>query len=77
MPRFQFSVSTSEDIRQAGVVQSESFSDALAAITERIAAKDGDMLEVGVYGFPPARFECVWSKKGTIQSWRPLGLLAA
>jgi len=40
-----------------------------------VTASAGDMLEIGVPGFPPARFECV-SGLGE-NMWRPTGLMAA
>jgi len=76
MPRFQFSLSTTNVVREAGVVQSESFADALSAIGEHLTANEGDTLEIGVTGFPPARYEFVRGLEGT-QTWRPAGLLAA
>ena len=77
MPRFQFQLRTPAQVRQAGVVQSESFSDALSAISEHVKAQEGDTLEIGVRGFPPARFECVWSADRGEGGWRPSGLKAA
>ena len=77
MPRFQFSLSSSESVRQAGIIQSESFADALSALAEQLAVEEGDTLEIGVKGFPPARFEYVWSLDDGMQSWRPAGRLAA
>ena len=78
MPRYSFSFGTATDVvRQAGVVQSESFSDALETISEHLTAKSGDTLEIGVQGFPPARYEYVWTLEKGIDSWRPAGLLAA
>jgi hypothetical protein len=78
MPRFQFSLSTTDIVREAGVVQSESFADALAAIEEHVSAKEGDKLEIGVSGFPPARYEFVGgTMMGGTAAWRPAGLLAA
>ena len=76
MPRFQFSLSTTNVVREAGVVQSESFADALSAIGEHLTANEGDTLEIGVTGFPPARYEFVQGLEGT-QTWRRAGLLAA
>ena len=50
---------------------------ALEAITEQVTIRDGDTLEIGVRGFPPARYECVWPKINGVPSWRPAGLKAA
>jgi len=77
MPRFSFAVRSTNEVREAGVVQSESFGDALSAISEHVSALEGDTLEIGVSGFPPARFECVWLADSGASSWRPAGQLAA
>ena len=77
MPRFAFALHTDENIRRAGVVTSESFDDALALVSEHIEARTGDRLEIGVRGFPPARFECVAALIEGEPLWRPLGKLAA
>lgn len=76
MPRFHFSLSTA-DVVEAGFVQSESLGEAMAAINEHVPAKEGDTLEIGVRGFPPAKYECVWSIPGADPAWRPAGELAA
>lgn len=76
MPQFSFALTTLGDVREMGVVQSESFSDAITAIEEHAAPKQGDRLEIGVAGFPPARYECVPGFRGS-NAWRPSGLLAA
>ena len=75
MPRFQFALQNGSEYRRAGEVTSESFGDALALISEKASAKAGDLLEIGVQGFPPARFECVGWLPGE-QEWRPLGRAA-
>ena len=78
MPRYQFSISSpTERMRLAGAVTSESFLQALEAIAEQADAGEGDTLEIGVRGFPPARFEYTESEEDGIVSWRPAGLLAA
>jgi hypothetical protein len=78
MQRYQFSISSpTERMRLAGAVTSESFSQALEAIAEQADAGEGDTLEIGVQGFPPARFEYMESDEDGFVSWRPAGLLAA
>lgn len=73
MSRFQFAISSGpESVRQAGVVESDTFDEAVVLLGERIPVQPGDSLEIGVLGFPPARFECV--ADGV---WRPTGRLAA
>jgi hypothetical protein len=76
MPRFKFALSGPEEVREAGIVQSESFAEALSAIGEQSALTEGDTLEIGVPGFPPARYHYLGLVRGK-RSWRPAGQLAA
>ena len=59
MTRFTFSLSKSGVASDAGAVISESFGDALAALAREPQVAIGDTIEIGVPGFPPARYECV------------------
>ncbi|MEX2179100.1 MAG: hypothetical protein WD801_10350 [Gemmatimonadaceae bacterium] len=77
MATFTFSLSTSEETRQAGVVQSANFHEALQLIGERMPVTRGDTLEIGVKGFPPARFECTESLLDGLVLWEPARRLAA
>jgi len=78
MSKYQFAISSGpESIRQAGVVESDSFDEAVVLLGERIPVQEGDSLEIGVYGFPPARFECVGAVRGGRPLWVPQGKLAA
>jgi hypothetical protein len=76
MPSYRFMLSNTDEVREAGVVQSETFAAALRAINSQFAANEGDTLEIGVQGFPPARFECIWSGEIGGASWRPARLAA-
>ena len=77
MSKYQFAISSGpESVRRAGVVESDSFDEAVVLLGTRITVHTGDSLEIGVHGFPPARFECVGeSRRGAI--WMPQGRLAA
>lgn len=76
MPRFTFSLGRPDEVREMGAVQSDSFDDALAVLAEQASPILGDVLEIGVPGFPPARYEYV--KVGRRQrAWRPSNQLAA
>ena len=77
MPRFQFAIVKTDTVREAGFVHSESFSEAITAISQRVRAEAGDTLEIGVSGFPPARYECLFAEKGNARTWKPAGRLAA
>ena len=78
MSKFQFAISSgSESVRQAGVVESDSFDDAVLLLGQKIVVQTGDSLEIGVSGFPPARFHCVGAVKNGRPVWIPEGQLAA
>jgi hypothetical protein len=76
MATYTFSLSTSEQARQAGVIQTGSFDEALRLVGERMPVTKGDTLEIGVRGFPPARFECVESLLDGSVFWQPSRLAA-
>jgi hypothetical protein len=71
MATYTFSLGHSREARQAGVIQSDSFEDALRLVGERMSVTQGDTLEIGVKGFPPARFECVDSLLDGSVFWQP------
>ena len=71
MAMYTFSLSTSEEARQAGVIQSASFDEALRLVGERMTVSQGDTLEIGVRGFPPARYECVETFFDGSVFWQP------
>jgi hypothetical protein len=77
MATYTFSLSKSEDARQAGIIQSASFEEALRLVGERMPVTMGDVLEIGVRGFPPARYECVESLLDGTVFWQPAIRLAA
>jgi hypothetical protein len=77
MATYTFSLSMSENERQAGIIQSASFDDALRLVGERVIVSQGDLLEIGVRGFPPARYECVESLLDGTVFWQPAVRLAA
>ena len=77
MATYTFSLSTSEDERQAGIIQSASFDDALCLVGKRMPVSQGDLLEIGVRGCPPARYECVESLIDGTVFWQPAARMAA
>jgi hypothetical protein len=78
LSKFQFAISSGpESVRQAGVVESDSFDDAVVLLGEKVSVRTGDSLEIGVTGFPPARFQCVSALRGGRPIWIPQGLMAA
>lgn len=76
MATYTFSLGNSEDTRQAGVIQSGSFEEALRLVGERMSVTPGDTLEIGVRGFPPARYQCVESLLDGSVFWQPARLAA-
>ena len=76
MATYTFSLSTSADAREAGIVQSASFEDALRLVGERMTVSRGDLLEIGVKGFPPARFQCAESLLDGTVFWQPAVMAA-
>lgn len=78
MSRYQFAISSGpESVRQAGVVESDSFDEAVVLLGRKIPVGAGDSLEIGVTGFPPARFHCVGAISGGRPVWIPEGRMAA
>ena len=71
MATYTFSLSTSDDSRQAGLIQSPSFEEALRLVGERMTVTRGDTLEIGVSGFPPARYHCIESLLDGSVFWAP------
>jgi hypothetical protein len=71
MATYTFSLSTSDEARQAGLIQSTSFEEALRLVGERMTVTEGDTLEIGVKGFPPARYECIHSLLDGTVFWQP------
>ncbi|MDB4916590.1 MAG: hypothetical protein JWM95_4234 [Gemmatimonadetes bacterium] len=77
MSKYQFAIcSGPESVRQAGVVESDSFDDAVTLLGRKIPVQAGDSLEIGVTGFPPARYHCIGAVKSR-PVWVPAGKLAA
>jgi hypothetical protein len=78
LSKFQFAISSGpESIRQAGVVESDSFDDAVMLLGQKVPVQRGDSLEIGVAGFPPARYQCAGAVKNGRPVWVPEGQLAA
>jgi hypothetical protein len=76
MARFMFSISNGAGLRRAGVVQSDDFASALSVLESEVPTDAGAVLEIGVPGFPPARYRAV-SLEGAPLAWLPQGQLAA
>lgn len=76
MATYTFSLSNSDDSCQAGVIHSASFPEALQLVGEQMSVTTGDTLEIGVRGFPPARYECVETLLDGTVFWQPAALAA-
>jgi hypothetical protein len=72
MSRYRFSLSNPEG-RQEGVIEGPDFVAAVDSLWQHVPVRRGDTLEIGVRGFPPARFEC----SAMTMEGQPLWLLAA
>jgi hypothetical protein len=57
MSRFRFTLS-SRDVRREGMIEGPTFVDAVDSLWKHVDIHRGDVLEIGVTGFPPARYEC-------------------
>lgn len=77
MATYSFTIDSSDDSRQAGIIHSVSFQEALELVGERVAVNTGDTLEIGVRGFPPARYQCVEASFEGRVFWVPANKLAA
>ena len=76
MPKFEFALSSADTIREAGVVVSEDFAQALSTIQAHAPVDEGDLLLIGVPGFPPAQYQCIGVKESTdgwVPVWKPQG----
>jgi hypothetical protein len=71
MATYTFSLGNATDTRQAGIIETQSFDEALKLVGERMSVAQGDTLEIGVKGFPPARFQCVSTLFDGSVFWQP------
>ena len=67
--RFRFTV-INPAVRQEGTITSGSFTEAVDGLWKHVEVQRGDLLEIGVLGFPPARFECVASLASGQPFWK-------
>jgi hypothetical protein len=75
MSRYSFAVNGPES-RQEGIIDSDSFTAAVDALGLHVTVQTGDVLEIGVPGFPPARYHCV-GELSSLPVWMPAGQKAA
>lgn len=68
MNSFWFALWHSDEIRSTGSVAAVTLPDALRVVSKCRAPRLGDRLEIGVHGFPPARYRCVEEEASL--SWR-------
>jgi len=76
MSKFSFAVS-GIDSRREGVIESDTFREAVDALGQHVDVRAGDQLEIGVLGFPPARYECVGEISSGFPMWMPMNKKAA
>lgn len=70
MSKFRFALTNIES-RQEGVIESGSFDEAVLTLAKHVTVRKGDLLEIGVHGFPPAHYECVGSIVPGEPVWMP------
>lgn len=70
MSKYRFAVSDLES-RREGTIESESFVSAVDALALHVDVRMGDVLEIGVLGFPPATFRCVGEGERGLPVWMP------
>lgn len=75
MSKYLFALSNLTS-RQEGIVEGPTFDAALQGLAEHVTVQAGDRLEIGVFGFPPAHYECVGQTLGE-PLWIPANRLAA
>lgn len=76
MSKFRFAISNWE-ARREGIVEGDSFDQAVTVLGKHVDVHKGDLLEIGVTGFPPARYECVGEMIGGEPLWMFAGQVAA
>lgn len=77
MNRFWFALWVGDAIRGTGAVEAASLPEALRVVSQRGVPKAGDRLEIGIDGFPPARYVCVFEDFDTPLRWRLTNARAA
>lgn len=76
MSVYRFALDSSTYGREVGLIRSDTFDHALEALQTQVPANAGDTLEIGVPGFPPAKYECVTAEGGEAR-WTAKNALAA
>ncbi len=80
MPRFEFALRSGDALRGAGVIVTPDFAQALTSIHEHAPIDKGDVITLGVPGFPPAQYECVGVEiedGERVPIWKAAGRMAA
>ena len=69
MSKFRYTVSN-RAVRQEGTIESSSFEVAVRQLHKHVEIRHGDVLEIGLRGFPPARYECLANIGSGEPIWR-------
>lgn len=77
MTRFWFAHSRGDVIHRSGALEAPNLVEALRVVARRGNPTAGDRLDIGLAGFPPARYECVFQGFETPLSWRLINSMAA
>ena len=62
MAQFQFALTRNDMLRTAGAIEADTLNEAMFAIEWSTAVDNGDILRIGVSGFPPAQFNCLGAR---------------
>lgn len=77
MTRYWFAHWRGQGVENTGALEAPSLQEALRLVARRGRPFAGDQLEIGMTGFPPARYECVLEDFGTPLHWRLVNARAA
>ena len=70
MKRFWFAHVRGEEIHNSGSLVAGTLPEALRCVARRGLPSTGDRLDIGMEGFPPARYECVFQDVDVPLAWR-------
>ena len=77
MKRFWFAHVRGEEIHNSGSLIALTLPEALRCVARRGLPSSGDRLDIGLNGFPPARYECVFEDFDGPLAWRLVNATAA
>lgn len=67
---FWYAHSRGPEVRRAGALEAPSLEAALREVFRWSRPREGDRLQLGLQGFPPASFECVFHEGEAPMRWQ-------